>query len=158
MMEKIVILLTILIGGGISLVLLMGKGGFLIAGYNTASEKERRKYNEKKLCRTVGAYMALITVLVLGAELLGENIPDWYLALCYGRRFYRADPYSSLCQPGLQDKTGRRDPFGEKTGKRIKKGKDPEHRNRGYCAYHHSCHGIFGSAPFYRRCKSPDPG
>ena len=81
MMEKIVILLTILIGGGISLVFLMGKGSFLIAGYNTASEKERRKYNEKKLCRTVGAYMALITVLVLGAELLGENIPDWYLAL-----------------------------------------------------------------------------
>lgn len=48
MMERIVILLTILIGGGISLVLLMGKGAFLIAGYNTASEKEKRKYNEKK--------------------------------------------------------------------------------------------------------------
>lgn len=25
----------------------MGKGSFLIAGYNTASEKEKAKYNEK---------------------------------------------------------------------------------------------------------------
>ncbi|MBS6679687.1 MAG: DUF3784 domain-containing protein, partial [Clostridiales bacterium] len=73
-MERIVILLTILIGGGISLALLMGKGAFLIAGYNTASEKEKRKYNEKKLCRTTGTYLALITVLVLGAEIMGENI------------------------------------------------------------------------------------
>ena len=36
MTDRIVILLTILIGGGISLALLMGKGSFLIAGYNTA--------------------------------------------------------------------------------------------------------------------------
>ena len=29
----------------ISILLLMGKGSFLIAGYNTASEKEKAKYN-----------------------------------------------------------------------------------------------------------------
>ena len=37
----------------ISILLLMGKGSFLIAGYNTASEKEKSNYNEKKLVRIV---------------------------------------------------------------------------------------------------------
>ena len=111
MMEKIVILLTILIGGGISLVFLMGKGSFLIAGYNTASEKERRKYNEKKLCRTVGAYMALITVLVLGAELLGENIPDWYLALVMGGVFIGLIPTLLYANLGCKVKPGEEIPL-----------------------------------------------
>ncbi|NYB75302.1 DUF3784 domain-containing protein [Sedimentibacter hydroxybenzoicus DSM 7310] len=34
--------------------LLNGKGAFLIAGYNTSSEKEKSKYDEKALCRFVG--------------------------------------------------------------------------------------------------------
>ena len=38
----------------LSIVLLMGKGSFLLAGYNTASKKEKSKYNEKRLCRVVG--------------------------------------------------------------------------------------------------------
>src|SRR5699024_2367761 len=41
--------------------LLMGKGSFLIAGYNTASEKEKAKYNEKKLCRIVGLGFLVMT-------------------------------------------------------------------------------------------------
>ena len=39
----------------------MGKGSFLIAGYNTASEKEKAKYNEKKLCRIVGLGFLVMT-------------------------------------------------------------------------------------------------
>ena len=31
----------------ISIVLLCGRGSWLIAGYNTASEEERKKYDEK---------------------------------------------------------------------------------------------------------------
>ena len=123
MMEKIVILLTILIGGGISLVLLMGKGGFLIAGYNTASEKERRKYNEKKLCRTVGAYMALITVLVLGAELLGENIPDWYLALVMGGVFIGLIPTLLYANLGCRIKPGEEILLEKKPEKELKREK-----------------------------------
>lgn len=38
----------------LSIVLLMGKGSFLLAGYNTASKKEKSKYNEKRLCRVAG--------------------------------------------------------------------------------------------------------
>ena len=123
MMEKIVILLTILIGGGISLVFLMGKGSFLIAGYNTASEKERRKYNEKKLCRTVGAYMALITVLVLGAELLGENIPDWYLALVMGGVFIGLIPTLLYANLGCRVKPGEEIPLEENPEKELKRKK-----------------------------------
>lgn len=46
----------------LSVFLLMGKGGWLIAGYNTASEEEKRKYDEKKLCRSMGATMLVITI------------------------------------------------------------------------------------------------
>ena len=34
-----------------------GKGSFLIAGYNTASSKEKEQYDEKALCRAMGGLM-----------------------------------------------------------------------------------------------------
>ncbi len=46
-----------------SVVLLMGKGSGLIAGYNTASEEVKLKYDEKKLCRTMGSGLLVLTVL-----------------------------------------------------------------------------------------------
>lgn len=60
MLWPIIILFAIL-----SAVLLSGKGGFLIAGYNTSSAREKAKYDEKKLCRVTGTGTALITVLLL---------------------------------------------------------------------------------------------
>ena len=123
MMEKIIILLTILIGGGISLPLLMGKGSFLIAGYNTASEKEKRKYNEKKLCRTVGVYMALITVLVLGAEILGENIPDWDMALVMVGVFIGLIPTLLYANLGCRIKPGEEILLEENPEKELKRKK-----------------------------------
>lgn len=80
-MDIVIIGLTLVLGGGMSAVLFMGKGSFLIAGYNTASEEEKRKYDEKKLCRATGSYLAVLTFLVLGAEIMGENIPNWYTGL-----------------------------------------------------------------------------
>lgn len=47
-----------------SMVLLMGTGAGLIAGYNTSSAEEKLKYDEKKLCRTMGAGLSVLTVLV----------------------------------------------------------------------------------------------
>ena len=38
----------------LSLVFFMGKGSFLIAGYNTSGKAEKAKYDEKRLCRFVG--------------------------------------------------------------------------------------------------------
>ena len=57
----------------ISLVLLSGRGAWLIAGYNTMSREEKAKYDEKALCRRVGALLLAITacggLMVLAAEL-----------------------------------------------------------------------------------------
>lgn len=38
----------------LSLVLLSGRGAWLIAGYNTMSREEKARYDEKALCRRVG--------------------------------------------------------------------------------------------------------
>ncbi len=57
-----------LIGGGMavmSLVLLSGRGSGLIAGYNTASTEKKRRYDEKRLCKTVGTGLAVTTVAYL---------------------------------------------------------------------------------------------
>jgi hypothetical protein len=43
-------------------ILLSGKGGFLIAGYNTATQEEKAKYDEKKLCRAMGIMLSVITI------------------------------------------------------------------------------------------------
>ena len=45
-------------------VLLSGHGANLIAGYNTASDEEKNRYDTKKLCRVVGGGMTVITVLI----------------------------------------------------------------------------------------------
>lgn len=42
----------------------MGNGAGLIAGYNTSSAEKKLKYDEKKLCRTMGAGLSVLTVLV----------------------------------------------------------------------------------------------
>lgn len=48
-----------------SVVLLMGKGSGLIAGYNSASEKSKLKFDEKKLCYTMGGGLLILTVLFI---------------------------------------------------------------------------------------------
>lgn len=35
----------------LSIIFLSGKGSILIAGFNTSSEEERKRYNAKRLCR-----------------------------------------------------------------------------------------------------------
>ena len=49
----------------LSIVLISGHGSWLISGYNTASKEEKAKYNEKKLCRTMGIGMSVIAILLL---------------------------------------------------------------------------------------------
>ncbi len=55
----LVLLLSIL-----SIILLMGKGSILIAGYNTLSKEEKQKYNTKKLCRVMGSGFSFITIIL----------------------------------------------------------------------------------------------
>ena len=49
----------------LSITFLKGKGSFLIAGYNTASDEEQKKYDKKKLCKTMGVCTAVITGLLV---------------------------------------------------------------------------------------------
>lgn len=46
----------------LSLLLISGHGAWLIAGYNTASAEEKKKSDEKKLCRAVGVFMLILAL------------------------------------------------------------------------------------------------
>lgn len=41
----------------LGLILINGKGAFLIAGYNTMSKEEKSKYNQTALCKFMGKIM-----------------------------------------------------------------------------------------------------
>ena len=65
----------------LSIFLLCGKGAWLIAGYNTASEAEKAQYDTKKLIRGVGVLLLVCGVLVglMGLFLYGVEsgrLPD----------------------------------------------------------------------------------
>ena len=53
-------------------VILVGKGDHLIAGYNTASEEKQRQYNIKRL-RLVVASICFFTILACWVPLLTDN-------------------------------------------------------------------------------------
>lgn len=61
-----------------SILLLRGKGAFLIAGYNTASPEQKAAIDEKKLCRVTGGGLLVCGILVLFLAILGENTPPWF--------------------------------------------------------------------------------
>lgn len=67
----------------ITILLLTGYGSNLIAGYNTASQLKREKYNEKKLCRVVGMGMLVITLLIL-IMAIGQNTLPAAMAYVFG--------------------------------------------------------------------------
>lgn len=48
----------------LSITLLMGKGSFLIAGFNTMGKEEKGRFNEERLCRVIGGGLGIITVMV----------------------------------------------------------------------------------------------
>ena len=62
----------------ISIILLSGHGSTLIAGYNTASKKEKERIDQKKLCRIVGAGILPIAVLVLIMALFLDTLPSFF--------------------------------------------------------------------------------
>lgn len=56
-----------------TIILLLGRGGGLIAGYNTMSEEEKSHYNVKKMSRGMGCGFLVIDILIL-VMLLGEYV------------------------------------------------------------------------------------
>lgn len=68
----------------LSIVLLSGHGSWFISGYNTASKEEKKKYDEKKLCRTMGVGMSIIAILALIMGLLENILPAFFCIYCIG--------------------------------------------------------------------------
>ena len=62
MVSFIILAIVFLILG---LVFLMGKGSSLIAGYNTMGQKEKNKYNEKRLNKTMAMFCFVITIICI---------------------------------------------------------------------------------------------
>jgi drug/metabolite transporter (DMT)-like permease len=60
-----VVVVFIVVMFALGLVILSGKGDNLIAGYNTASEEERREVNVKRL-RIVVAGICILTPVLIG--------------------------------------------------------------------------------------------
>ena len=58
----------------ISIFLFLGKGSWLIAGYNTASAEEKAKYNEKKLCKAIGIITLVVALLLYIMSYLGYRV------------------------------------------------------------------------------------
>ena len=58
------------------IVILVGKGDNLIAGYNTASKEEKSQYNIKRLRGLIGGLLVLLapmTVILLGEETMAAT-------------------------------------------------------------------------------------
>ena len=59
----------------LSLLLLSGRGSWLLAGYNTAPKAKKEQYDEKKLCRIMGAGLGVITLIILGMAVFEDVLP-----------------------------------------------------------------------------------
>ncbi len=70
----IILLVMALIFLVMSIFLFMGKGSWLIAGYNTASQEDRNKYDVKKLCRATGLLCLLCCIMMCVLAWLGYRV------------------------------------------------------------------------------------
>lgn len=68
----------------LSLVFISGHGERFISGYNTASKEEKEQYDSKKLCRTIGAGMAVIVILIFFAMLFEQILPAAFAYIMAG--------------------------------------------------------------------------
>ena len=76
----------------LSIVLISGHGSWLISGYNTASKEEKAKYNEKKLCRTMGIGMSVIAILLLIMGVFENILPSFLFSLLCSLFIYSLVP------------------------------------------------------------------
>ncbi len=71
------ILVLLFLTAGITL--LMGRGSFLVAGYNTATPEERAEYDEKKLCRSMGVLCMIISAMLVVMGYLGYRVDNGFM-------------------------------------------------------------------------------
>ena len=65
---------------GLAIVLLMGKGDMLIAGYNTASEEERRKIDARRLRIVIAVLMVMTAAFCAVLPFMGNDTTTQLLA------------------------------------------------------------------------------
>lgn len=70
--------LLVLLFGILTIVFLSGKGGSLIAGYNTASEEDKKKTDKRKLTFVMGCGMGVITLILAADAWFGDSAPVWF--------------------------------------------------------------------------------
>ena len=68
---------TVILFAVISVLILKGKGIFLIVGFNTLSKVEREKYNIKRLSRIYGGGLSLITFLLAILMYFKGELPNY---------------------------------------------------------------------------------
>ena len=61
-----------------------GQASKFLSGYNTATKEEKEKYDEKKLCRTMGIGMSIIAILALIMGLLENILPAFFVYIALG--------------------------------------------------------------------------
>lgn len=61
----------------LAVVLLFGKGEFLIAGFNTMSENEKKRYDSKALCQFIGKILLPIGILTPAVAIGGIYDIGW---------------------------------------------------------------------------------
>ncbi len=71
MITEIIILIIALLFLTAGIFLLCGKGKRLIAGYNTLSEDEKKKYDEKKVCSAAGVICIICCVFLCTIAYMG---------------------------------------------------------------------------------------
>ena len=73
----IIILLLI----ALSVILLTGKGAWLIAGYNTLSREEKAQYNSAALCKFIGKYLLSVGLLMPAIPVGAVFKISWLIAV-----------------------------------------------------------------------------
>ena len=69
-MEYIVIAIILMIFG---VIILIGKGDFLVAGYNTASKEKKQKVNVKRLRLVIGGFLIIVALTLSLPFLIGNG-------------------------------------------------------------------------------------
>lgn len=74
MIGEIIIIVMSIMFGIIGIFLFHGKGAWTISGYNTASEEERQRYDEKKVCRATGIVCFVCAAMLCIMSYLGYRV------------------------------------------------------------------------------------
>ncbi|MGL5649453.1 MAG: DUF3784 domain-containing protein [Clostridium sp.] len=64
-MENIFLFLAPILLGGLGIIIGSGKGGFLIAGYNTLDKHEQDKYDQKRYFKFMGKFLGVLALIQL---------------------------------------------------------------------------------------------